>query len=189
MPGSHKLPFGIFPPSSQSPVDAGEVSSRLMEALNNAIKARDVPAIKALFHDNSYWRDHLCLSWDLRTFKGSDKISDFVANSPTNLNSLDIDWSSDLRSPKQGPIDGLYGPASEVSGIEFFVKVSTDVGSGRGVVKLAEVDGQWKFFTVFTTLKGIEEPRGKHLRSAPQWSCARGAYWAAELARQTQCLA
>lgn len=83
-----------------------------MEYLNKAIQARDVPSIRALFHENSYWRDHLCLSWDLRTIKGSDNISVFVANSSMTLESLEINYSSELRAPKQGPIDGLCGPAS-----------------------------------------------------------------------------
>lgn len=159
VPGSCKIPIGVFPPSSQSTVDADEVASRLIVGLNMAVQARDAQAIEALFHDNSYWRDHLCLSWDLRTLKGSTKLSQFVATGFA-IDSIEIDRTSQFRAPKQGPIDGLYGPASSVSGIEFFIKVSTKLGSGQGTVKLAEVDGQWKFFTVFTTLqelKGHEE--------------------------------
>lgn len=154
VPGSCKIPLGVFPPSSNSHVDVDKISSRLVDGLNNALRAHDAQALGSLFHENSYWRDHLCLSWDLRTLKGREKIVAF-ATSSTTLQSVDIDRTSQFRAPKQGPIDGIYGPASEVSGIEFFVKVTTKVGSGRGVIKLAEVDGQWKFFTVFTTLQEL----------------------------------
>lgn len=71
---------------------------------------------------------------------------------------------TELRVPKQGPIDGLYGPVSVVRRIEFFLKAFTNVGSGRGVVKLAEVDGYWKVFTPFTTL---QEFRGILTRDGP----------------------
>lgn len=159
VPGSSNIPLGVFPPSSHSFPDADEVASKLVESLNKALKERDAQAIANLFHENSYWRDHLCLTWDLRTLKGREKLSHFVNNS-ARLVSIEIDTSTQFRGPKRGPIDGLYGPDSDVSGIEFFVKVTTKVGTGRGVAKLAEVEGQWRFFTLFTTLqelRGYEE--------------------------------
>ena len=130
------------------------VASILIERLNKSLEESDAPAIKDLFHENSYWRDHLCLTWDLRTLKGRDKIAQFVVNSSKGV-SIEIDNSTPLRSPKHGPIDGLYSPASNASGIEVFVKVGTKVGAGRGVAKLAEVQGQWKFFTLFITLERL----------------------------------
>lgn len=154
VPGSYNIPLGVFPPSPQSFPDAHVVASKLVERLNKALEEKDVPAIEILFHENSYWRDHLCLSWDLRTLKGRDKIVHFVINSPECV-SIEIDTSTPLRAPKHGPIDGLYGSASDASGIEFFVEVATKAGAGRGVAKLAEVEGQWKFFTMFTTLEKL----------------------------------
>lgn len=154
VPGSYNIPIGVFPPLPWSFPDAHLVSSMLVERLNKSLKEGDAPALKALFHENSYWRDHLCLTWDLRTLKGRDKIADFVVNSSKCV-SIEIDTSTPLRAPKHGPIDGLYSPASNASGIEFFVKVATNVGTGRGVAKLAEIQGQWKFFTLFTTLETL----------------------------------
>lgn len=158
VPGSYNIPLGVFPPLPWSFPDANLVASKLVERLNKSLKERDAPAIELLFHENSYWRDHLCLTWDLRTLKGRDKIGHFVANSPdSECVSMEVDTSTPLRAPKHGPIDGLYGPASEASGIEFFVKVVTKAGAGRGVAKVAEVLGQWKFFTLFTTLEQLHD--------------------------------
>lgn len=178
VPGSFNIPLGIFPPSSWTFLDAHVAASKLVERLNKALTERDAPAIGVLFHENSYWRDHLCLTWDLRTLKGRDKIADFVANSPENV-SIEVDTSTPHRAPKHGPIDGLYGPASDVSGIEFYVNVMTKVGAGRGVAKLAEVQGQWKFFTLFTTLEklhGHEELLGERRPN--------GAYHGEQVGRQ-----
>lgn len=154
VPGSCNIPIGVFPPLPWSFPDARVVASKLVERLNKSLEEKDVSSIGALFHENSYWRDHLCLTWDLRTLKGRGKIADFVANSPGTV-SIEVDASTPLRAPKHGPIDGVYGPASTASGIEFFVKVATKTGAGRGVAKLAEVKGQWKFFTLFTTLEQL----------------------------------
>ncbi|KEF51713.1 uncharacterized protein A1O9_12348 [Exophiala aquamarina CBS 119918] len=150
VPGSFNIPLGVFPPSPWSFLGAHVVASKLVERLNKSLRERDAPAIEVLFHENSYWRDHLCLTWDLRTLKGRDKIAHFVTNSPEG-ESIETDASTPLRAPKHGPIDGLYSQASDVSAIKVFVKVTTKVGAGRGVAKLAEVQGQWKF-TLFTTL-------------------------------------
>ncbi|KAF4997588.1 hypothetical protein FDECE_12044 [Fusarium decemcellulare] len=165
VPGSFKLPSGVFPPSSTSLVDPDEVSSLLVQQLNKAIQSNDKQAIGQVFHENSYWRDHLCLGWDLRTLKSRERIAQYVVDS-INLTSIDIDRTTTFRAPKHGPIDGIYGAASSVSGIEFFINVDTKVGSGRGVIKLAEVDGQWKIFTVFSTLQELKnhEERVGHRR-------------------------
>lgn len=61
---------------------------------------------------------------------------------------FEIDDSSPLKAPHTGPIDAF----GEVHGIEFFIKVSSGNGDGHGVIRLAEDGGQWKIFTMFTSL-------------------------------------
>lgn len=155
-PGSHIVLPAQFPPTcstSVSDVEADKVASDLINQLNKAIITKDYSAISSLFLKAGYWRDHLCLSWDFRTLKGSENISSFLEKS--RAVSLEIDRSSASRAPHIGPIDGIG-----VMGIMFFVNATTELGSGRGIVSLAEADGSWKIFTVFTSLvelKGHEE--------------------------------
>src|SRR5205814_9911670 len=40
----------------------------------HALAASDDAALKALFHDESYWRDVLALTWSIRTVSGADNI-------------------------------------------------------------------------------------------------------------------
>ena len=163
VPGSYKIPAGVFPQSPWSFPDANVVASKLVERLNKALKEKVADNIGVLFHENSYWRDHLCFTWDLRTLKEPEGISHFVSHSSESV-SIAIDASTPFRAPKYGPLDGLSGESSNSSGILFFVNVTTKAGAGRGVAKLAEVQGQWKFFTIFTTLEklhGHEEHLGK----------------------------
>ena len=158
-PGSVNIPLGEYPESSTSSnVDATKVAEDLISNLVDAIGRKDFSGTEKLFlKDKSYWRDHLGLTWDLRTIKGSDNISRFIASSKTPPTKLEIDSSATHKKPAFGPID-LYG---DVNGITTFVTFETQTGRGQGYVNLAEENGTWKIFTVFTVLtelKGHEEP-------------------------------
>jgi cation diffusion facilitator CzcD-associated flavoprotein CzcO len=159
--GSVNIPLGKYPATSTNEaVDAHKVASEIVARFNDALPKQDHGAIAELFlKDISYWRDHLALTWDLRTVKGSAGIQQYLDSSKTRLTKLEVDKSSEYRSPKFGPI----GANDEVNGIKLFISFETDVGRGEGVAELAEVDGQWKVFTLYTLLKelkGHEEPLG-----------------------------
>lgn len=157
--GSVNISLGDYPASStNSNVDAKVVANDVLTRLNNALASRDSAAIAALFlKDKSYWRDHLALTWDLRTAKGSHDIKRYLDSSKVQLTKVDIDQSTEARAPKFGPIDGW----GDVNGISFFIRFETGVGRGEGVVSLAEENSEWKVFTIYTLLtelKGHEEP-------------------------------
>jgi hypothetical protein len=90
-------------------------------------------------------------------------MASFLSSHPKKcrLLSIAVDDSSTLRKPTIAPIDFV----GEVKGISSFLTLATDVGKGRGIVRLCKdtSDGQWKAFTLFTTmheLKGHEEALG-----------------------------
>lgn len=158
-PGSVNVPVGEYPATSTSSnVDAAKVTQQVISDLANAISQKNPHSLASLFvGDKSYWRDHLALSWDLRTLKGSDNITKFISASKTPFTKIDVDSSAPHRAPHFGPIDGW----GDVNGIQTFITFETDLGRGQGVVALAEENGKWKIFTVFvvmTELKGYEEP-------------------------------
>ncbi|CAO2655023.1 Nn.00g117560.m01.CDS01 [Neocucurbitaria sp. VM-36] len=157
--GSVNIPLGEYPATSTSEnVGADSVASEIVAYFNDALSKKDYAAIASLFlKDKSYWRDHLALTWDLRTSKGSDSIKSYLDSSKVQLTKLDLDKSSEFRAPKFGPIDAW----GDVKGISFFIKFETDVGRGEGIANLAEENGKWKLFTLYTVLKelkGYEEP-------------------------------
>lgn len=148
VPGSCDIPIGILPKTSTTAPEKPEnIASSLIEKVNSSIAKKDTAALESLFIDNSYWRDHLCLSWEFRTLKGAQALSKFVVESPSAIK-FELDHSSPFKAPHNGPIDAL----GEVNGIEFFIKVTTAFGNGKGLVRLAQVGEEWKIFTVFTTL-------------------------------------
>ncbi|KAH8205558.1 hypothetical protein TruAng_000264 [Truncatella angustata] len=158
-PGSTNLTMPEWPQTAKdTSVDADAVATKVIGSLNLALNQGDNAAVAKLFCDDGYWRDHLCLTWDLRTMKGSSKIKGFL-DSVHHLKKIDIDRSTPLRAPSLQAIN----PNETLTGIQFFTKVTTDEGSGRGLVNLVEESGDWKIFTCFTTLEtlsGFEEQTG-----------------------------
>lgn len=150
-PGSFNIPLGTFPQTcSETPEDPDKIATCVIDQLNSALSEKHTSALSELFIENCYWRDHLCFSWEFRTLKGRDAIAKFVTGSSSAIKA-EIDRSSAFRSPHNGPIDA-YG---EVHGIEFFVNVTSNFGHGQGVVRLAQQGSEWKIFTVFTSLEGL----------------------------------
>lgn len=158
-PGSVNIPVSAWPATAQDlSADADAIATRTIDLLNQSIAKKDYKAIGQLFHEDAYWRDHLALSWDLRTLKGRDTIVSQLEKS-CPLTAVSIDRTSAWRSPQIAPFNGTQ----DVKGIQFYTTVETAVGSGRGIVRLAEKEGTWKiwtFYTILTTIKGHEEPLG-----------------------------
>lgn len=160
-PGSVNIPIPAWPKdTTTTSVDADEIATKVIGTLKLALDRGDNAAVARLFMDNGYWRDHLCLTWDLRTMKGTSKIQEFLDNGH-HLQSIDVDRSSPDLSPKLTALD----PNETVKGVQFFTKVTTQHGSGRGLINIVDDSGDWKIFTCFTTLTelaGFEEAIGRN---------------------------
>ncbi|KAF7518680.1 hypothetical protein G7054_g13367 [Neopestalotiopsis clavispora] len=160
-PGSVNIPIPAWPKdTTTTSIDADEIATKVIGTLKLALDRGDNAAVARLFMDNGYWRDHLCLTWDLRTMKGISKIQEFLDNGH-HLQSIDVDRSSPDRSPKLTALD----PNETVKGVQFFTKVTTQHGSGRGLINIVDDSGDWKIFTCFTTLTeltGFEEAIGRN---------------------------
>lgn len=109
--------------------------------------------------------DH-CGTDEADTLKNIEALNAFLSSKPVRPRfatlALSIDASTAGREPMIAPID-IYSKAKCITS---FLNVKTDVGSGNGVVRLCkDTDGQWKAFTLYTTLsslKGHPEATGQH---------------------------
>ena len=161
-PGSSQLVTANYPDTaSVAAVDANAIASEWVESFNQALSNQDPFTVKHLFLQGSCWRDQLGLSWDYHTLNGPDKIVAFLNSAPkgSRINSIKIDDTSATRKPTVSAVDFK----GKVNGIASFITVETDVGRGRGIVRLlqdAQDGNKWKAFTLFTAmheLKGYEE--------------------------------
>ncbi|KAL1876875.1 hypothetical protein VTK73DRAFT_9105 [Phialemonium thermophilum] len=160
-PGSINVPIPKSWPATagDTSIDPAAVSAKIIDSFGAALAKKDYKAIAELFAEDGFWRDHLALSWDLRTVKGRDAIVARLEETGAPLTSVTIDTTSAWRAPRFNYFDGH----DRFQGIQFCLKIDTHVGSGRGLVRLIDVQGTWKvwtFYTVLTTLRGFEEPVG-----------------------------
>jgi len=158
-PGSVNVPIAAWPSTAtDQSVDAVKVASDIISTFDTAITKRDFETVAGLFHEDGYWRDHLALSWDFRTVKGRQAIIAMLQEG-CPLSQVVVDQGNDWKRPKLFPLDGL----GKVLGIQLYTTITTEVGTGRGIVWLAEKDGEWKIWTFYTSLTGLsghEEPLG-----------------------------
>lgn len=119
--------------------------------------------IKHLFHDNSYWRDHIALQWDFRTIHSATNIASFLQEFQPSAQLSNFSLQS---SGKYVP--HIDTPENGVPGIDFVASMfhfETKVGRGSGILRLTLDDAgkEWKAFAVYTSLqelKDAEEPLG-----------------------------
>ena len=123
----------------------GKVSTFLAQ-LNAALEAQDAKAASALFAADSYWRDLVALTWNIKTSEGRAAIADMLtATLPT----------ARLRDLKQ------TGDATEANGVaEGWFTFETAVGRGKGHLRL-KPEGCWTLLTTLVDLKGHEEKKGR----------------------------
>ncbi|KAL8956106.1 MAG: hypothetical protein Q9183_006414, partial [Haloplaca sp. 2 TL-2023] len=163
--GSSQLAPASYPDTGPlAAVDANAVAAEWVEQFNSAFAGQEFAAVKTLFSDGAVWRDQLCLSWDYHSLNGPDKITSFLKSTPggSRLKTIAIDGSNATRKPDLAAVDFK----GKVNGVSAFLTVETDVGRGRGLVRLLQDPqhgNKWKAFTLFTAmheLRGYEEMVG-----------------------------
>lgn len=115
-----------------------------------ALAARDVTAATQLFATESYWRDLIAFTWNLKTVEGRGGVADLLT---TALAATDPSGFE------------LTEPADEADGVvTAWFRFETAVGRGRGLLRLVDEDGPraFTFLTTLYELKGHEEPRNEH---------------------------
>lgn len=167
------LPEPLPTASLPAKFDVEKVAADFVESFLQYLNSKDYGGLASLFLENGYWRDHLCLSWDLRTLKGPGKISEYLASNGSRLTNIALDKSAPHRAPQVAQLDA-YGKSKCVA---FFISATTDVGSALGVVRLVHDGGAWKVLALYTglqELKGFEEPRGRRRPKGAEHSGSRG---------------
>ncbi|WP_353108759.1 NAD(P)/FAD-dependent oxidoreductase [Gordonia sp. (in: high G+C Gram-positive bacteria)] len=117
---------------------------------NNALAANDPQAVAALFVSDSYWRDLVAFTWNLKTVEGPDQIAEMLAERLAETAPRGF-------APSEAP--------SESDGVvEAFIEFETATGRGDGHLRIkADDDGEDRAWTLLTTLqelKGHEERNG-----------------------------
>jgi putative flavoprotein involved in K+ transport len=118
----------------------------------SAVAKADGSVVADLFADSSWWRDLYALSWDVTVSRDPQQIAQFVDTYVADraLGEIELDDALPVAFQMDTYLEALF-------------TFTTDVGVGRGVVRLMpQEDGSWKAWTISTSLDGLKdfpEPR------------------------------
>ncbi len=149
--------------------------------LNDALERGDAVAAAALFQADSYWRDLVDFTWNLRTLEGPGEIRAMLESQLGKVR------------PRGFRLDPAETASASGDVTEGWIEFETEAGRGYGQIRVK--DGLiWTLLTTLAELKGFEEPKGLrrpmgaehgHGRNRRTWKERREAE-AAELGYRTQ---
>ena len=158
--------------SLQAKYDVQKIAAEWFAKFTQAVSAKDTAAIAGLFLTDGWWRDHLALTWEFRTFHGTAKIKKFLDDQLAAFDFSNVRFRDDSAALKQ--------PYPDLAWVQALFDFETNVGVGSGVVRLVPTaSGEWKAFTLYTTLedlKGFPEklgPRREFLPNHGKWLSQR----------------
>ena len=123
---------------------ATESASDWLSRFGAALEAGDIDAAAAMFAAESYWRDLVSFTWNIKTLEGPAEIADMLHAQLEHVQPTGF---------------ALVGDANEADGVvDGWFDFETAVARGHGHVRLR--DGEcWTLLTTMVELKGYEEPR------------------------------
>ena len=122
-----------------------QAASAWLADFSNALEHADVDAAVALFEPDSYWRDLVAFTWNIRTQEGPDAIRAML--------------KARLADTRPSAF-AVEGDATEAGGvIDAWFTFETAVARGRGHLRLRNGKA-WTLLTTMTELKGFEERKG-----------------------------
>ncbi|MFJ5986005.1 NAD(P)-binding domain-containing protein [Lentzea sp. NPDC092896] len=107
-----------------------------------ALKARDVDAAAGLFATDSYWRDLVAFTWNIKTVEGREGVADLLS---ACLDGTDPENFRTTETPSEA--DGV---------VEAWLEFETASGRCKGHLRLND-EGAWTLLTSLHELKGFEE--------------------------------
>ena len=116
-----------------------------LDAFGRALEQKNTNAAIAMFAEESFWRDLVSFTWNIKTMEGKKEIGDMLNATLGHI------------KPGNWRIDGEAHEIDSVS--DAWITFETEVARGRGHIRL--VNGKcWTLLTTMTELKGHEERKG-----------------------------
>jgi putative flavoprotein involved in K+ transport len=111
-----------------------------------ALASRDIERVVGKFAVDSFWRDLVAFTWNIKTVEGRDGIADMLTErlAPTDPTGFRT------REPATDDGGGV---------VSAFIEFETAVGRGIGHLRLKD-DQAWTLLTAMQELKGYEERKG-----------------------------
>jgi hypothetical protein len=133
-----------------SDLDAKKVAAEWLQSFASYIGSGDIDRIvDDLFVEDAFFRDILALTWDFRTFEGTQEIKKFLQDRLPEAKPSSFKLKDEYL--------GLQQPYPDLAWIHAIFEFETDVGLASGIFRLVPIsDGTWKAHTVFTNLEDLK---------------------------------
>ncbi|UWR23915.1 NAD(P)/FAD-dependent oxidoreductase [Sulfitobacter sp. S190] len=122
-------------------------TQNFLDDFSQVLAAGDAHKAAEMFLEDSYWRDLVAMTWNIKTVEGREEIEAML--------------QSQLTHAKPAKFEVQAGePATEDAGVTTaWITFETAQGRGWGLIRLK--DGKiWTLLTALQELKGHEEPQG-----------------------------
>lgn len=136
----------------------------------SALAARDIEAAAGMFALDSFWRDLVAFTWNIKTVEGREGVADMLRarlgdTDPRGFHTTD--------------------PATEDDGvITAWIGFETAVGRAVGHLRLTD-EGAWTLLTSLRELKGLEENKGpRRPKGAEHGATRERVTWSEQRERQ-----
>ncbi|KIK67742.1 hypothetical protein GYMLUDRAFT_36505 [Collybiopsis luxurians FD-317 M1] len=130
-------------------IDELQVTKDWFQSFSSYASSSNAESVASLFCDDAMWRDLLSLTWDMRTFDGSAKITTFLKDRLSSVNAHGFKLKEFVRLQK--PFPGL-------TWIIAMFEFQTSSGICSGVFRLVPTaEGPWKAYTMFTMLESFKD--------------------------------
>lgn len=142
-----------------------------LAAFANALADRDFAAAAKLFADESYWRDLVAFTWNIKTSEGRADIQNALAATVAEVRPPKTKWKITEAAEADGVTEAWF---------------SFETNRARGVGHLRLKNGKcWTLLTTMAELKGFEEKRGAGRENGVEHGAVRAREtWAERRARE-----
>ncbi|MCC3314907.1 NAD(P)/FAD-dependent oxidoreductase [Nocardia africana] len=141
-----------------------------LREFESALAARDIEAAAGLFALDSFWRDLVAFTWNIKTVEGRDGVADMLRARLADTDPRGFHTTE---------------PATEDDGVvTAWIGFETAVGRAVGHLRLTD-EGAWTLLTSLRELKGLEENKGPRRPKGAEHGANRARVtWSEERERQ-----
>ena len=132
-------------------IDPRSITKAWLDNLQQKISQEQLKEVSDLFIDESWWRDIIGLSWNITTKRGTNEISQYLQSQAAKSG------FRQLRITDQGALQPRLSDMGGLIWIESGFTFKNNAGTGRGIVRLANVGPLlWKAWIVHTNLDELK---------------------------------
>ncbi|MGW5515715.1 NAD(P)/FAD-dependent oxidoreductase [Nocardia africana] len=141
-----------------------------LREFESALAARDIETAAGMFALDSFWRDLVAFTWNIKTVEGRDGVADMLRARLADTDPRGFHTTE---------------PATEDGGVvTAWIGFETTVGRAVGHLRLTD-EGAWTLLTSLRELKGLEENKGPRRPKGAEHGANRARVtWSEERERQ-----